>query len=909
MALLVGQLLADISADAAKYFATVKRVEAEHDRLTKKLGGEKPAIDADPKPFEKTSEKVAKSSKDTAKAIDSAFNAAWRSVVSDLQRVEKQAWESGDGISDAFTTSLAQARAELERLHREGKTTGAGLETELGDALRNIKADVRELGPAGREAGAEMGGGLRDGLSEALGMVGGGGPVGDLIGSLGGGGKAGFLGLGLAVGGALISGIQQRWAELKVGALIAAQTGAAASEAGRLGSLAGDMLASGVVDSLEDAGAAISAVVNVLIPADATEAAIGRIASKVSTLSTVMGEEFSRISRSAKTMLLNGLADNVGQALDMIGQANAQGLNIAGDLLDTMDEYSGQFARLGLEGPEALGLMSQALQGGARDMDFAADALKELAINTRDLSRPETLRGFEALGFNAEDMARKFGAGGDSAKQALRDVLNGLQAIKDPIVRNTAAVDLFGTKAEDLGTALFSMDLDDAASQFGEYAGSVEDAAQKLQQAIPFTEKLSRGFENMTSDVIESSEAFGKWTESWSGWDPMSGGLDAAQQKINEFNAAIDRWASTGDTKWLDELKKKYPEMAEAIGKYIEANKGVVNAQHDAEGASDDVTGAYAQQIETMDDLIDRQKTYSNTYVNSAEAQINYNQALADAAELSGKVADGLNDTKSGFDFTTEAGQKAQGAINDVVTSGWDMVAALSADHASTAQLNDVIAQSNTKLYELLVAMGVNSDAAKIMADRMFGIPDVDPSVTLVDNASPKIKEVTDKLNGLDGKWINTYVNTIFKQTGTAPPNSPAGGGGLLGSSAGGATGAIAEFYAQGGLRPLAPAASIIGSWSRTGVMRVIGDNARFDEAYIPLDRASSRSQAILDEAISRLRPEWLRGGNGSGGGSSTYVDRSDRSRSITVNAVQGVPTIQQLRDLQHEQEVLYSLT
>jgi hypothetical protein len=132
------------------------------------------------------------------------------------------------------------------------------------------------------------------------------------------------------------------------------------------------------------------------------------------------------------------------------------------------------------------------------------------------------------------------------------------------------------------------------------------------------------------------------------------------------------------------------------------------------------------------------------------------------------------------------------------------------------------------------------------------------------------------------------------------------------------ANGGIVEYYAEGGLRPMSAAtAGIVGSYRRTGVERVIGDNPVVDEAFIPLDRRSSRSQAILDAALQRMRPEWFTnggaatpmGGGGYSGGStssptatgSSYVDRS-----ITMHAVPSVPTLQQLQDLQHEQDVLY---
>ena len=48
-------------------------------------------------------------------------------------------------------------------------------------------------------------------------------------------------------------------------------------------------------------------------------------------------------------------------------------------------------------------------------------------------------------------MAEKFGAGGDTAKEAFNEVIKGLASMDDPVAQSTAGVNLFGTMWEDLG--------------------------------------------------------------------------------------------------------------------------------------------------------------------------------------------------------------------------------------------------------------------------------------------------------------------------------------------------------------------------------------------------------------------------------------------------------------------------
>lgn len=88
-----------------------------------------------------------------------------------------------------------------------------------------------------------------------------------------------------------------------------------------------------------------------------------------------------------------------------------------------------------------------------------------------------TKEGFETIGLNADEMASKFAAGGDSAKEAFKQTIDALAGLEDPLAQNTAGVDLFGTMWEDLGpdavTAL--ADIKDGAYSTGEEMEKLKD--------------------------------------------------------------------------------------------------------------------------------------------------------------------------------------------------------------------------------------------------------------------------------------------------------------------------------------------------------------------------------------------------------------------------------------------------
>lgn len=132
-----------------------------------------------------------------------------------------------------------------------------------------------------------------------------------------------------------------------------------------------------------------------------------------------------------------------------------------------------------MDGPIALGLMNQALKAGARDADVASDAIKEFALRAIDGS-DASAEAYKALGLNAKKMTDTIAAGGPRAAEATQLVFDRMRALKDPVEKNTVAVGLFGTQAEDLGSALAAMDPRTAVAGLGEVAGAAEKAGNTL---------------------------------------------------------------------------------------------------------------------------------------------------------------------------------------------------------------------------------------------------------------------------------------------------------------------------------------------------------------------------------------------------------------------------------------------
>jgi hypothetical protein len=328
---------------------------------------------------------------------------------------------------------------------------------------------------------------------------------------------------GAAVGAALMAGMASIIETSKPVALLQAQLGATGEFAGDVGEAAGKLYARGVVGSMEDATASIKAVwQNGLVDEDATNADIEKVGASLSNLAMISEDEVGNVSNAVKQMMRNGLIDNVQEGFDILTRGVQQGVNKSGDLFDTYNEYGTQFRQLGLDGATSMGLMNQAIKAGARDADTAADALKEFAIRAIDGSTTSAA-GFKALGLDAEKMTAQIAQGGPKASAGLSTVLDKLKEIKDPVKQNAAAVALFGTKAEDLGDALFAMDPGTAAAGLGKVAGAAKKAGDTLEQSAgakleAFKRQAQSAFVDQLAKAIPYIEATFGWLQKNSSW-------------------------------------------------------------------------------------------------------------------------------------------------------------------------------------------------------------------------------------------------------------------------------------------------------------------------------------------------------------------------------------------------------
>lgn len=282
-------------------------------------------------------------------------------------------------------------------------------------------------------------------------------------------------GIGVGVAGALAAGVAANIDMEAANTKLAAQLGVGPQEAAELSKVSASVYANAWGDSVETVNDAIRGVYNNIGDVSQVEGGLEGVTTKALALAETFDQEVGPATSAVGQLIRTGLAKDANEAFDILTRGFQTSANKADDLLETVNEYSVQWQRVGLDGQTAIGLIDQAIDAGARDSDQVADAIGqfgELALG----QSTGVQDAFKSIGLDSDAVAAKLQKGGKSGKEALQMTLDALRGTKDETIRLNAATALFGDPGAVMGDALFALDPAGAAASSGmdKAAGSTE---------------------------------------------------------------------------------------------------------------------------------------------------------------------------------------------------------------------------------------------------------------------------------------------------------------------------------------------------------------------------------------------------------------------------------------------------
>ena len=383
-----------------------------------------------------------------------------------------------------------------------------------------------------------------------------------------------FAGLGVAAGAVLVSEFGDALARGKMQDKLAAQLNLTEPEAKKAGKIAGDLYADAYGDSLEQVHDAVGAVMSSFDDLD--DGAVEELTAKALDLAAAFDVDVNESVNAAGVLMRQGLARDADHAFDLIVRAmQSVPQSMRGELIPIIEEYSQDFAALGIVGEDAFGLLVEAAADGRFELDKTGDALKEFTIRSTDMSKA-SVDAYKTIGLSAEEMAGQILAGGDTARGAFDQIVEGLLNIEDPAERANTAIALFGTPIEDLSVTEipeFLRRLADMDSSLGDVEGAATEMGDTLNDNVAtkiesFKRKAGAALETWLADNVlpVASQVMDAFEEGGVG-----GAIDKAIELWEEAQPRVNKW-------WTGTFMPWWTDTAVPWMKFIGAELGIALA-------------------------------------------------------------------------------------------------------------------------------------------------------------------------------------------------------------------------------------------------------------------------------------------------------------------------------------------
>lgn len=443
-------------------------------------------------------------------AVDLEVDADTRQAMSELERIARDQTVVVD--ADLDDGGIRQA---LERISQ--------------DRTVQIKPDVDRSGIS-----ADVEAGLEDGAKSATGA--GGGFAAALS-----GGITGIVGGAVAAGFAGLTEVFEREASAD---LLGARLGLDDERSAELGRQAAEVYTEAWGESASDVMATFGQVFQQL-PGPLSNWDVRTATEDALTIRDVWGNDVAETLRGVGQILRNDIAETQEEAFDAI----AAGLQMSGDraedFFDTLSEYAEPLASLGFDIEDTVGAIVGGLEAGAFQADKVGDALKEFSIRAIDGSEA-TREAYRQLGLDADQTAQDIAAGGETAKQAISEVIQALAGMDDKVEQDAAGVGLFGAMWEDVGPAVIAA-LDPAEERLEGFRGTMDSVTQQAYDNVQT--RLTSGWRRFVDSVPSALE--------------QSGALDA-------IDRILDRFDEDGLGGALDQVKIEWDRAWPQIERFLE---------------------------------------------------------------------------------------------------------------------------------------------------------------------------------------------------------------------------------------------------------------------------------------------------------------------------------------------------
>lgn len=314
---------------------------------------------------------------------------------------------------------------------------------------------------------------------------------------------------------------------------IQAQLGLTAEQAKELNEIAENLWKQGFGESIGEANDAVVKIYQTMgnLPVDELE----RVTAAAFTLGEVFEVDVNETARAAG-QLMQQFGVSSTDAMDMLTVAFQKGGNYSDELLDSVSEYSTQFANMGFSAEQMMGMFASGAESGIFSVDKLADTVKESFLQITD-GADNTRSALSELGLDYNQIEQDMAKGGEKANAAFGVVMTAIAGVSNEADRNRLAIELMGTPLEDLGPQYQSFFADVGEGMTG-FEGAAEKAGESMHNN--FGERLQSTLRAAQDSLRPLGEVLVVLAERWI--PKITSALQTVTEKFTSMSPAMQNF-------------------------------------------------------------------------------------------------------------------------------------------------------------------------------------------------------------------------------------------------------------------------------------------------------------------------------------------------------------------------------
>lgn len=230
-----------------------------------------------------------------------------------------------------------------------------------------------------------------------------------------------------------------------------------------------------------------------------TGAALDKIVTKLRATSQTFNKDYNEVLRAANT-LSKQFGITTEEAINQINAGFARGLDVNGEYLDSLKEYSTFVREAGIDTEQFNAILQKQVTEGVFS-DKGIDAIKEAVISLREMT-PATQDALRAIGLSAEEVTTQIQSGALTYFDVIQEISRRTREETNPRAIGQVYADVFRGAGEDAGD--FILKLDEIGETFQAQSPEASALTEQMEKQVRAAENLEMAWAGVATAIGEA---------------------------------------------------------------------------------------------------------------------------------------------------------------------------------------------------------------------------------------------------------------------------------------------------------------------------------------------------------------------------------------------------------------------